>query len=143
MMEAEFTRFRDIEFSPLRARVAAMESIENVPSSGIAAFKATQEGYPNQEALSHSNLPWESVDPKGHRGRAALVSRVQITTRKTSTRKPSQAPMTGSQHLMTWSPGRAMVSRASPFLGWRKSSLPDRTTRGIGFIPKLSVGEPQ
>jgi hypothetical protein len=35
LMEAEFTRFQNIEFSPLRARVAAMESLKNVPSSGI------------------------------------------------------------------------------------------------------------
>jgi hypothetical protein len=69
-MEAEFTRFRDIEFSPLRARVAAMESLNIDPSSGVPAFKATQEGYPKQEMLSHSNLPWESVDPKGRRGRS-------------------------------------------------------------------------
>jgi hypothetical protein len=33
LMEAEFTRFRDIEFSPPRARVAAMESLNTVPSS--------------------------------------------------------------------------------------------------------------
>jgi hypothetical protein len=44
LMEVEFTRFRDIEFSPLRARVAAMESLNTVPSSGIPVFKATQEG---------------------------------------------------------------------------------------------------
>jgi hypothetical protein len=47
-MEAEFTRFRDIDFSPLRGRVAAMESLNMVPSSGIPAFKATQEGYQKQ-----------------------------------------------------------------------------------------------
>jgi hypothetical protein len=62
-MEAEFTRFRDIEFSRLRARVAAMESLNTVPSSGIPAFKAIQEGNPKQEMLSHSNLHRESVDP--------------------------------------------------------------------------------
>jgi hypothetical protein len=67
LMEAEFTRFRDIEISPLRARVAAMESLNTVPSSGIPAFKASQEGYPKHEMLSHSNLPRESVDPKGRR----------------------------------------------------------------------------
>jgi hypothetical protein len=70
LMEAEFTRFRDIVFSPLRARVAAMESLNTVPSSGIPAFKATQEGYPKQEMFSHSNLPRESVDPKGRRGKS-------------------------------------------------------------------------
>jgi hypothetical protein len=70
LMEAEFTRFRDIEFSPLRARVAAMESLKNVPSSGVPVFRATQEGYPKQEVLSHSNLPRESVDPKGRRGKS-------------------------------------------------------------------------
>jgi hypothetical protein len=69
-MEAEFTRFWDIEFSPLRARVATMESLNIDPSSGIPAFKATQEGYPKQEMLSHSNLPRESVDPKGRRGKS-------------------------------------------------------------------------
>jgi hypothetical protein len=69
-MEAEFTRFRNIEFSPLRARVAAMESLNTVPISGIPAFKATQEGYPKQEMLSHSNLLRESVDPKGRRGKS-------------------------------------------------------------------------
>jgi hypothetical protein len=68
LMEAEFTRFRDIEFSPLRVRVAAMESLNIVPSSGIPAFKATHKGYPKKEVLSHSNLPRESVDPKGRCG---------------------------------------------------------------------------
>jgi hypothetical protein len=53
LMEAKFTRFRDIKFSPLRARVAAMESLNTVPSSGIPVFQATQEGYPKQEMLSH------------------------------------------------------------------------------------------
>jgi hypothetical protein len=67
-MEAEFTRFRNSEFSPLRTRVAAMESLNTVPSSVIPAFKATQEGYLKKEMLSHSNLPRESVDPKGRRG---------------------------------------------------------------------------
>jgi hypothetical protein len=41
LIEAEFTRFRDSDFSPLRARVAAMESLNVVPSPGIRAFKAT------------------------------------------------------------------------------------------------------
>jgi hypothetical protein len=70
LMEADFTRFWDIEFSPLRARVATMESLNIDPGSGIPAFKATQEGYPKQEMLSHSNLPRESVDPKGRRGKS-------------------------------------------------------------------------
>jgi hypothetical protein len=75
LMEAEFNGFHDIVFSPQRARVAAMESLNTVPSSGIPAFKATQEGYPKQEMLSHSNLPRESVDPKGRRGKSRYGKR--------------------------------------------------------------------
>jgi hypothetical protein len=70
LMEAEFTRFRDTEFSPLKTRVAAMESLNTHPSSGIPVSRATQAGYPKQEVLSHENLPRESVDPKGRRGKS-------------------------------------------------------------------------
>jgi hypothetical protein len=51
LMKAEFNRFRDIEFSPLIARFAAMESLNIVPSSGIPAFKATQEGYQRRKCF--------------------------------------------------------------------------------------------
>jgi hypothetical protein len=70
LIEAEFTRFRDVEFSPLKTCVAAMEALKGVPSSVIPGFRATQDGYPKQEMLSHSNLSRESVDPKGRRGRS-------------------------------------------------------------------------
>jgi hypothetical protein len=125
LMKAEVNRFRDIEFLPLVARFAAMESLNIVPSSGLPAFKATQEGYPKKEVVSHSNRSRSNI--RGDAERAALVSGLQITTRKTSTRKPARAPMTGPHGLMTQAHGRAIVSRASPSLGWRKLSLPDRT----------------
>jgi hypothetical protein len=63
-MEAELTHFRDTEFSPLKTRVAAMESL----NTHSRVTLDTQAGYPKKEVLSFENLPRESVDPKGRRG---------------------------------------------------------------------------
>jgi hypothetical protein len=95
-MEAEFTRFPDIEFSPLRARVAAMKSLNIVPSSGIPAFKATQEGYPNQKMFSDSNLPRESVDPKGRRGKSRSGKRGINNQEEDEHSETSSSPDDGS-----------------------------------------------
>jgi hypothetical protein len=53
LMEAEFTRFRDIVFSPLSARVAAMESLNIVPSSGNPGLQ----GYPGGVHKAGNNVP--------------------------------------------------------------------------------------
>jgi hypothetical protein len=76
LMEAEFTRFRDIEFSPLRARVAAMEALNIVPSSGTPSFKATQERYPKQEVLPPQIYLGNRSTLRGDAERAALASGV-------------------------------------------------------------------
>jgi hypothetical protein len=96
LMEAEFTRYRDSEFSTLRARVASMESLNTVPSSGIPAFKATQEGYLKQEILSHSNLLRESVDPKGRRGRSRSGKRGTNNHEEDEHSETSSSPYDGS-----------------------------------------------
>jgi hypothetical protein len=90
-----------------------------IPSRGTQSRKCC----PTQISLgSRSTL---RVDAE----RAALVSGLQITTRKTSTRKQARAPMTGLHCRTTRYPGSAIVSMAYPSLVWMKSSLPDRTTR--------------
>jgi hypothetical protein len=96
LMEAEFTRFRDIEFSPLRTRVAAMESLKPISSSEIPVFRATQEGYPKPEVLSHSNLPRESVDPKGRRGKSRSGKRGTNNHEDIEPSETSSSPEDGS-----------------------------------------------
>jgi hypothetical protein len=66
LMEEELTHFRDTEFSPLKTRVAAMDSLNTHPR----VTRDTQEGYPKKEVLPFANLPRESVDPKGRRGKS-------------------------------------------------------------------------
>jgi hypothetical protein len=66
LMEAELTHFRDTEFSPLKTRVAAMESL----NTHSRVTRDTQAGCPKKEVLSYENLPRESVDPKVRRGKS-------------------------------------------------------------------------
>jgi hypothetical protein len=56
LMEAEFTRFRDIEFSPLRARVAAMEPLNIVPS-GDQFRNTCLQGFPGGVPNAGSGVP--------------------------------------------------------------------------------------
>jgi hypothetical protein len=95
-MEEEFTRFRDTEFLTLKTRVAAMETLKNVPCSVLPDFRATQAGCPKQEMLSHSNLPRESVDPKGWRGKSRSGKRDTNNHEDTEPSETSSSPEDGS-----------------------------------------------
>jgi hypothetical protein len=73
-----------------------MESLNIVPSSVIPAFKATQEGYPKNCILSHSNLPWESVDHKGRRGKSRSGKRGTNNHEEEEHSETSSSPDDGS-----------------------------------------------
>jgi hypothetical protein len=73
-----------------------MELLNTVPSSGIPAFRATQEGYPKQEWLSHSNLPRDSVDPKGRRGKSRSGKRGTNSHEEDEHSETSSCPEDGS-----------------------------------------------
>jgi hypothetical protein len=73
-----------------------MESLNIFRSSGIPAFKAVQEGSPKQEMLSHSNLPRESVDRKGRRGKSRSGKRGTNNHEEEEHSETSSSPDDGS-----------------------------------------------
>jgi hypothetical protein len=91
-------------------------------------------GLPRRGSRSRKCCPtrislWSRWTLRGDAERAALVSGVKITTKKTSPRKPARAPTTDRHLRMNRSPARVILSRASPSQGWRRLSHPDRPTK--------------
>jgi hypothetical protein len=81
LMEAELTHFRDTEFSPLKTRVAAMESL----NTHSRVSRDTQAGARRKKRCPMKISLGSRSTLRGAAERAALVSGIQVTTSMKST----------------------------------------------------------